>query len=63
MVDTEKVKFTKNKRLIDDGDGSHIGGSTRDRKAIIKNMSEDEEYKARKAFEHQQDIDDAFGNY
>ena len=23
----DEVKFTKNKRLIDDGDGSHIGGS------------------------------------
>lgn len=23
----EEVKFTKNKRLIESGDGSHIGGS------------------------------------
>ncbi len=23
----EEVKFTKNKRLIDSGDGSHVGGS------------------------------------
>lgn len=26
-MDEEEVKFTKNKRLIDKDDGSHVGGS------------------------------------
>lgn len=60
----EEVKFTKNKRLIEkDDDGSHVGGSVRGRKSLIKNMLDEEEHRARKAFEHQQDINDAFGNY
>ena len=54
----EQVEFTKNNRLIDK-DISHIGGSIKDRKLLI--MSKEEEYIARKAFEHQADIDDAFG--
>ena len=62
-MDEPEVKFTKNKRLIEKGDGSHIGGSVRDKKSLIKNISDEEEYRARKAFEHQEDINDAFGNY
>lgn len=26
-MDETEIKFTKNKRLIDNGDGSHVGGS------------------------------------
>jgi len=26
-MEEEEVKFTKNKRLIEQGDGSHVGGS------------------------------------
>lgn len=55
----KEVKFTKNKRLIEKDDKSHVGGSVYD-KLLIKNMSEEEEYRTRKAFEHQQDISDAF---
>ncbi len=56
----KEVKFTKNKRLIEKDDNSHVGGSVYDKKSLIKNMSEEEEYRTRKAFEHQQDISDAF---
>ena len=62
-MDETEVKFTKNKRLIDNDDGSHVGGSLYNKKSLTKNMSEDEEYRARKAFEHQQDIDEAFNNH
>ena len=62
-MEEEEVKFTKNKRLIEQGDGSHVGGSVRDKKSLIKNMSDEEEYRARKVFEHQEDINYAFGNY
>lgn len=62
-MDEPEVRFTKNKRLIEKKDMSHIGGSVRDKKSLIKNMSDEEEYQARKAFEHQQDINDAFDGY
>ncbi len=51
-MDDEPVKFTRNKRLKEKGDGSHIAGSTRD----IKKFTRHE-------YEHQQDIDEAFRNY
>ncbi len=63
-MDEEPVAFTKNKRLIEKGVISHIGGSVRGKKSIFRTaLEEEEEYKIKKALEHQQDIDDAFGNY
>ena len=62
MVEEEPAKFTKNKRLIEKGDGSHVGGSLSGKKSLTKNISDEAEYTARKAFEHQADINDAFGN-
>lgn len=52
-------KFTKNKRLMRDTSG-HVGGSVYDKKSLIKN-SDEEEYRARKEWEHQADINDVFG--
>ena len=51
MEETEP-KFTKNNRLIEKDDGSHIGGSLYGKRKIT-----------RSAIEHQEEISEAFKDY